>query len=157
MQCRDLNQHLYELGSNAELQLKVLLSMAHSATLLWQEAGQAAAVTVEAAAAGAMDPASRAFWCALGNLYAAARTEVMRLGHAAALRPDASESPMLQNVRPPSWASNQHALQMTTLSVFDAATIIIWPLSFLRLSWGNACALSENYICVSPPECLHCR
>ena len=44
---------------------------------------------------------SRAFWCALGNLYAAARTEVMRLGHAAALRPDASESPMLQNVSRP--------------------------------------------------------
>ena len=86
--------------------------MAHRATLLWQEAGQAAAVTVEAAAAGAMDPASRAFWCALGNLYAAARTEVMRLGHAAALRPDASESPMLQNVRTLSWASKQHALQM---------------------------------------------
>ena len=81
-----------------------------------------------------MDPASRAFWCALGNLYAAARTEVMRLGHAAALRPDASESPMLQNVRTPSWASNQRALQMTTLRVLAAAVLAIWPLSFLRPS-----------------------
>lgn len=49
-------------------------------------------------ASGSMDPAGQAFWCALGNLYAAARTDLMRLGHAAALRPDASESPMLQNV-----------------------------------------------------------
>ena len=56
------------------------------------------AVAAGKAAPGATDPVSRAFWCALGNLYAAARTEVMRLGHAAALRPDASESPMLQNV-----------------------------------------------------------
>lgn len=82
-----------------------MLSMADRGILLWQEAGQVAAVTSDTAAAGAMDPASRAFWCALGNLYAAARTEVMRLGHAAALRPDASESPMLQNVRTPARAS----------------------------------------------------
>ena len=136
--------------------LYVLLSMAHRVTLLWQEAGQAAAVTVEAAAAGAMDPASRAFWCALGNLYAAARTEVMRLGHAAALRPDASESPMLQNVRTPSWASNQRALRMKTLRVLAAAVVASWPFLFLRLSWGDAWALSEDYICLSPPECLHC-
>ena len=34
MQCRDLNQRLYELSSNTELQLKMLLSMAHRATLL---------------------------------------------------------------------------------------------------------------------------
>ena len=63
-----------------------------------QEAGQLATAGPGKAVPGSLDPASRAFWCALGNLYAAARTAVMRLGHAAALRPDASESPMLQNV-----------------------------------------------------------
>ena len=45
------------------------------------------------------DQAARAYWCALGNLYAAARTEVMRMGHAAALGPDLSQSTMLMNVR----------------------------------------------------------
>lgn len=63
-----------------------------------QETGQLAAVAASKAAVSVTDPASRAFWCALGNLYATARTEVMRLGHAAALRPAAAESPMLQNV-----------------------------------------------------------
>ena len=66
-----------------------------------QETGQLAAVAAGKATPGVADPVSRAFWCALGNLYAAARTEAMRLGHAAALRPDASESPMLQNVSAP--------------------------------------------------------
>jgi len=69
---------------------------------VYQETGQLLAVDANKATPGAAYPASRAFWCALGNLYAAARTEVMRLGHAAALRPDASESPMLQNVSSPS-------------------------------------------------------
>ena len=64
-----------------------------------QETGQLA-VGVSRAASGSLDPASRAFWCALGNLYTAARTDLMRLGHAAALRPDVAESPMLLNVRP---------------------------------------------------------
>ncbi len=45
------------------------------------------------------DQAARAFWCALGHLYTAARTEVMCMGHAAALTGDVSQSPMLMNVR----------------------------------------------------------
>ncbi len=55
-----------------------------------------------AAAKGASlapDQASRAFWCALGHLYSAARTEIMRLGHDAGLSPKASDSLLLQNVR----------------------------------------------------------
>ncbi len=47
----------------------------------------------------APDGASRQFWCALGNLYAAARTEAMRIGHGAALGPDAADSLVLMNVR----------------------------------------------------------
>jgi hypothetical protein len=59
-------------------------------------------VVAAAAAKGtslAPDQSSHAFWCALGNLYAAARTAVMRLGHDAALGPDAADSLVLMNVR----------------------------------------------------------
>lgn len=45
------------------------------------------------------DQAMRAFWCALGHLYSATRTEVMRMGAAAALGPDIAQSTMLMNVR----------------------------------------------------------
>ena len=64
-----------------------------------QEAGQVVAAAAAKGASLAPDHASRAFWCALGHLYSAARTEVMRLGHDAGLRPDASDSLLLQNVR----------------------------------------------------------
>lgn len=58
-------------------------------------------VAAAAAKGGSLapDPASRQFWCALGNLYAAARTEAMRIGHGAALGPDTADSLVLMNVR----------------------------------------------------------
>ena len=79
---------------------------------------------------GSLDPAGRAFWCALGNLYAAARTDLMRLGHAAVLRPDVAESPMLQNVSPsPARLPTRlwHALYQALSFVLHAClTVYLW-------------------------------
>jgi hypothetical protein len=88
-------------------------------------------VVAAAAAKGATlapDQASRAFWCTLGDLYAAARTEAMRLGHAAKLGPDLAESTMLMNVRSvPHLPSCSQAL--------SACPLRLWPVSvFSRLA-----------------------
>jgi len=63
-----------------------------------QEAGQLALAT---ASKGSIvpDQATRVYWCALGNLYAAARTEVMRIGSSMSLGSELEVSPMLLNVR----------------------------------------------------------